>query len=65
VRKNRIHHIIRLLFVFFCMNVVWYIAYLLMNHSILPSPFAVYNAMFHLGGQTAHWSSDGTFADLE
>ncbi|WP_339243353.1 ABC transporter permease [Paenibacillus sp. FSL F4-0243] len=51
VRKNRIHHIIRLLFVFFCMNVVWYIAYLLMNHSILPSPFAVYNAMFHLGGQ--------------
>lgn len=51
MRKNRIHHIIRLLFVFFCMNVVWYIAYLLMNHSILPSPFAVYNAMFHLGGQ--------------
>ncbi|WHY18505.1 ABC transporter permease [Paenibacillus sp. G2S3] len=49
--KRRLHHLIRLLLVFVCMNVVWYIAYLLMNHSILPSPFAVYNAMFHLGGQ--------------
>ncbi|MNO38464.1 putative aliphatic sulfonates transport permease protein SsuC [compost metagenome] len=51
MRKSRLHHIIRLLFVFFCMNVAWYIAYLLMNHAILPSPFAVYNAMFHLGAQ--------------
>lgn len=33
------------------MNVIWYIAYLLMNHSILPSPGAVYEAMFHLGAR--------------
>ncbi|WP_379130674.1 ABC transporter permease [Paenibacillus sp. sgz500958] len=31
------------------MNVVWYIAYLLMNHPILPSPLAVYRAMAGLG----------------
>jgi len=33
------------------MNVVWYIAYLLMNHSILPSPITVYDAMFQLEAQ--------------
>lgn len=51
VNKRRLHHLVRLLFVFVCMNVVWYIAFLLMNHSILPSPFAVYKAMFQLGAQ--------------
>lgn len=45
---RRLHHLARLLLVFLCMNVVWYIAYLLMNHPILPSPLAVYNAMAHL-----------------
>ncbi|WP_342481983.1 ABC transporter permease [Paenibacillus sp. FSL L8-0340] len=42
---------LRLLLVFLCMNIIWYIAYLLMNHSILPSPGSVYNAMFHLGAR--------------
>ncbi|WP_307589454.1 ABC transporter permease [Paenibacillus wynnii] len=51
VKKRRLHHLARLLFVFFCMNVIWYIAFLLMNHPILPSPWAVYNAMIHLGAQ--------------
>ncbi len=51
MRKSQLRHIIRLLFVFFCMNVVWYIAYLLMNHSILPSPITVYDAMFQLEAQ--------------
>lgn len=49
MNKQRFVHILRLVFVFLCMNLIWYIAYLLMNHSILPSPGSVYNAMFHLG----------------
>jgi taurine transport system permease protein len=51
VKKQRLHHVLRLLLVFLCMNIIWYIAYLLMNHSILPSPGSVYNAMFHLGAR--------------
>lgn len=51
VIKQRLHHVLRLLLVFLCMNIIWYIAYLLMNHSILPSPGSVYNAMFHLGAR--------------
>lgn len=51
MRKSQLRHIIRLLFVFFGMNVVWYIAYLLLKHSILPSPITVYDAMFNLGMQ--------------
>jgi taurine transport system permease protein len=38
VKKRHLPHLLRLLFVFAGMNVIWYIAYLLMNHSILPSP---------------------------
>lgn len=49
MKNRRVQHLLRLLFVFFCMNVVWYMAYLLMNHPILPSPAQVYNSMFHLG----------------
>jgi taurine transport system permease protein len=49
VKKRKIHVAVRLLFVFFCMNVVWYMAFVLMNHPILPSPFAVYNSLVHLG----------------
>ncbi|MFF2910961.1 ABC transporter permease [Paenibacillus sp. NPDC057934] len=51
VKKKKLHQVFRLLLVFFCMNVVWYIAYLLMNHPILPSPLAVYQAMGELGGR--------------
>lgn len=51
MKKQRLHHVLRLLLVFLCMNIIWYIAYLLMNHSILPSPGSVYNAMFHLGAR--------------
>lgn len=51
VNKQRLFHILRLMFVFLCMNLIWYIAYLLMNHSILPSPGSVYDAMFHLGAK--------------
>ena len=51
VKKSGFRHVLRLLFVFLCMNVIWYAAYMLMSHPILPSPVAVYNAMFHLGIQ--------------
>lgn len=51
MKKQQLHHVLRLLLVFLCMNIIWYIAYLLMNHSILPSPGSVYNAMFHLGAR--------------
>ncbi|MFF2018707.1 ABC transporter permease [Paenibacillus sp. NPDC058177] len=51
VKKRKLHQVFRLLLVFFCMNVVWYIAYLLMNHPILPSPLVVYQAMGELGGR--------------
>ncbi|WP_310829992.1 ABC transporter permease [Paenibacillus pedocola] len=49
--NKRINHVLRLLFVFLCMNLVWYIVYLLMNHPILPSPGSVYKAMFQLEGR--------------
>lgn len=49
--NKRITRVLRLLFVFLCMNLVWYIVYLLMNHSILPSPGSVYIAMFQLEGR--------------
>ncbi|WP_246168291.1 ABC transporter permease [Paenibacillus antarcticus] len=42
---------LRLLLVFVSMNVIWYIAYVLINHSILPSPLAVYSSMGHLEGK--------------
>ncbi|OKP92987.1 ABC transporter permease [Paenibacillus sp. P32E] len=51
VKKRGLPHLLRLLFVFLCMNIIWYMAYLLMNHPILPSPGAVYEAMFHLGAR--------------
>ncbi|OAB46711.1 ABC transporter permease [Paenibacillus glacialis] len=51
VNKKKRHHLLRLLLVFFSMNVVWYIAYLLINHTILPSPLAVYSALIHLEGK--------------
>ncbi len=51
MNKRRLPHLLRLLFVFLCMNILWYLAYLLMNHPILPSPGAVYEAMFHLGAK--------------
>ncbi|WP_091070744.1 ABC transporter permease [Paenibacillus sp. NFR01] len=49
--NERLKHVLRLLFIFLIMNVLWYIGYLLMNHPILPSPGAVYDAMFHLGAR--------------
>ncbi|MBW4081085.1 ABC transporter permease [Paenibacillus sp. S150] len=49
VKKRRLSHVLRLLLVFLCMNIIWYMAYLLMNHPILPSPGAVYEAMLELG----------------
>lgn len=49
--NKQINHVLRLLFVFLCMNLVWYIVYLLRNHPILPSPGAVYKAMFQLEGR--------------
>ncbi|ETT47511.1 ABC transporter permease [Paenibacillus sp. FSL P4-0338] len=49
VKRRHFIHLLRLLLVFAGMNVVWYVAYLLMNHAILPSPCAVYKAMFQLG----------------
>ncbi|OKP89311.1 ABC transporter permease [Paenibacillus sp. P3E] len=51
VKKRGLPQLLRLLFVFLCMNIIWYMAYLLMNHPILPSPGAVYEAMFHLGAR--------------
>lgn len=51
VKKKNSHHLLRLLFVFLSMNVVWYIAYLLINHPILPSPLDVYSSMGHLDGK--------------
>lgn len=54
VNRNKKHilHIVRLLFVFFIMNVVWYIAYLLISHPILPSPLAVYFSIGNLDGKS-------------
>ncbi len=51
VNKKNIQHLLRLILVFLSMNVVWYIAYLLINHPILPSPLDVYFSMGHLEGQ--------------
>lgn len=51
VNKWRFHHSLRLLLVFLGMNVVWYGAYLLVNHPMLPSPLAVYQALGQLGGR--------------
>ncbi|AIQ54510.1 ABC transporter permease [Paenibacillus sp. FSL R7-0331] len=48
--NKRINHVLRLLFVFAGMNLVWYVVYLLMNHPILPSPGSVYKAMLQLEG---------------
>ncbi|ASA23877.1 ABC transporter permease [Paenibacillus donghaensis] len=51
VKTRQLHHVLRLLLVFLCMNLIWYVAFLLMHHPILPSPLEVYEAMFQLGGQ--------------
>jgi len=50
VNKQRLNYILRLLLVFLGMHVVWYVAYLLVNHPMLPSPLEVYQAMGQLGG---------------
>ncbi|WP_246188116.1 ABC transporter permease [Paenibacillus tengchongensis] len=46
--RQRLRHILRLLLVFLVMNAIWYLIYLLLKHPILPSPGAVYRAMFAL-----------------
>src|SRR4051812_33046412 len=51
VNKKNIQYLLRLILVFLSMNVVWYMAYLLINHSILPSPLDVYFSLSHLEGK--------------
>ncbi|WP_334076740.1 ABC transporter permease [Paenibacillus sanfengchensis] len=51
VNKRRRNYILRLLLVFLGMNAVWYAAYMLVHHPILPSPLGVYQAMGQLGGR--------------
>ncbi|MCL6458438.1 MAG: ABC transporter permease, partial [Gorillibacterium sp.] len=46
-RKNK--QVITLLWVFFCMNVVWFLTYRLLNNRILPGPIAVYASLGELG----------------
>lgn len=50
-KRRRLNYILRLLLVFLGMHVVWYVAYLLVHHPMLPSPLEVYQAMGHLGGR--------------
>lgn len=50
-KRRRLNYILRLLLVFLGMHVVWYVAYLLVHHPMLPSPLEVYQAMGHLGGK--------------
>ncbi|GGF59655.1 ABC transporter permease [Paenibacillus albidus] len=49
VNKRLLQQVVRLVLVFAGINVIWYLAFLLMNHPILPSPLTVYRAMFELG----------------
>lgn len=51
MKKKQIPHLIRLLFVFLGMNVIWYLLYIVINKSILPNPLDVYASMLHLDGQ--------------
>ncbi|GJM75077.1 hypothetical protein HMSSN036_72930 [Paenibacillus macerans] len=51
MNKRRINYIFRILLVFLGMNAVWYAAYLLVHHPMLPSPLGVYQAMGQLGGR--------------
>lgn len=50
MNSRRLNYILRLLLVFMGMNIIWYVAYVLVNHSMLPSPLGVYLAMGQLGG---------------
>ena len=51
VKKRQIPHLIRLLFVFLGMNVIWYLLYIIINKSILPNPLDVYASLLHLDGR--------------
>ncbi|GIO43137.1 ABC transporter permease [Paenibacillus apis] len=51
VNSRRLNYILRLLLVFLGMNLIWYVAYVLVNHPMLPSPLGVYLAMGQLGGR--------------
>lgn len=51
MNSRRLNYIMRLLLVFVGMNIVWYAAYILVNHPMLPSPLGVYMAMSELGGR--------------
>lgn len=51
MKKKQIPQLIRLLFVFLGMNVIWYLLYIVINKSILPNPLDVYASMLHLDGQ--------------
>lgn len=51
MNSRRLNYILRLLLVFLGMNVIWYLAYVLVNHPMLPSPLGVYLAMGQLGGR--------------
>ncbi|MNO26611.1 putative aliphatic sulfonates transport permease protein SsuC [compost metagenome] len=51
MKKKKLSQLTRLLMVFFGMNLVWYLLYIVIDHSILPSPIDVYAALFHLNGR--------------
>lgn len=50
-KRRRLNYILRLLLVFLGMHAIWYVAYLLVHHPMLPSPLEVYQAMGYLGGK--------------
>lgn len=56
VKHKQLRHVLTLAGVFIVMNIVWYVLYLLINHNILPSPFAVYASLAKLdkGEMTLH-----------
>lgn len=56
VKHKQLRHVLTLACVFIVMNIVWYVLYLLINHNILPSPFAVYASLAKLdkGEMTLH-----------
>ncbi len=51
MNSRRLNYILRLLLVFMGMNTIWYVAHILVNHPMLPSPTGVYLAMGQLGGR--------------
>ncbi|MMZ59737.1 putative aliphatic sulfonates transport permease protein SsuC [compost metagenome] len=51
MKKRRFSHLFRLMGVLLGINLVWYILYLLIDHTILPSPLEVYVSLYHLEGQ--------------